>query len=246
MEQWGTPTDITNYEYAPSRSERKDDSWNDAIATERRTLYQKLQKLLNTHLGDLQAYTLAVPGPRQNEWDHPNFFISILVGKTSDRQWLCLAPTVPDQMGIHCWERNIPQNTKKVVKPIETETDEPGISQILPILNRLNPLLMYGYYHGGYNYDYYHQIISAVAPSKSHAISNALSIAQMVVQREPELHTQKNTNRQDVIEFMNQNLCDRNRLSISFWDLAYYYEIGKTPSGDWVGVRSFAEFEYNP
>jgi hypothetical protein len=45
---------------------------------------------------------------------------------------------------------------------------------------------------------------------------------------------------------MDQNLDDRHCLSISFWDLYYTYEIGQTPCGDWVGVRYFVEFEYNP
>jgi hypothetical protein len=98
IEQWGTPTDQTHYEYAPPRSERKDDPWNDEIAAERNTIYKNLQLLLNDNLSNLQAYTLAIPGSRHFEWDHPNFFVSIVIGETSDREWLpCTYCTRPNR-----------------------------------------------------------------------------------------------------------------------------------------------------
>ncbi|MDF5710101.1 MAG: hypothetical protein PUP90_21140 [Nostoc sp. S4] len=34
--------------------------------------------------------------------------------------------------------------------------------------------------------------------------------------------------------------------SISFWDVGYSYEVGQTTAGDWIGVRTQSEFEYNP
>lgn len=41
VERWGTPTDQNTFcEYAPPRSERMDDSWNEAIAIERQGYYQ--------------------------------------------------------------------------------------------------------------------------------------------------------------------------------------------------------------
>ena len=247
MEQWGAPTDLTDYEYASPRSERKDDDWNDAIALERKALYQKLQQYFSLHLTELQAYTLAIPGARHFEWDHPNFFVSIIVGKTSAHQWLCLAPTVPDQMGIQKRGHAVAANqTPETANLSKGQTGSSGISQTLSILGQLKPLRMYGYHHGGYNYEYDHQIVQSVGEGKNQAIAQALNAAQMVIRSQTDLPVQNNPSNKNVIQFMDQSLGDRHCLSISFWDLHYAYEIGQTPSGDWVGVRFFVEFEYNP
>jgi hypothetical protein len=246
MEQWGAPTDLTDYEYASPRSERKDDDWNDAIALERKALYQQLQQRLNLCLTELEAYTLAIPGARHFEWDHPNFFVSIIVGKTSDHQWLCLAPTVPDQMGIQKRGHTVEGQTPEITNLSQGQTDSSDISQTLSILGQLKPLRMCGYHHGGYDYEYDHQIVQSIAASKNQAITQALNVAQMVIRSQTDLLVQNNPNHKNVIQFMDQSLGDRHCLSISFWDLHYAYEIGQTPSGDWVGVRFFAEFEYNP
>ena len=42
IEQGGTPTDQKTFEYAEPRSERMDDTWNEAIAIERQGYYQQL------------------------------------------------------------------------------------------------------------------------------------------------------------------------------------------------------------
>ena len=113
-EQWGTPTDQKTFEYAPPRSKRIDDTWNEGIAIERQVYYQQLQ-LLTTHHQNLQAYNLSIPHSSRDafEWPHPNFSISIVVGETRDRHWLCLAPTVPDEMGFQ--QRSRTESTTKGV-----------------------------------------------------------------------------------------------------------------------------------
>ncbi|MBN3875748.1 MULTISPECIES: hypothetical protein [unclassified Nostoc] len=45
---------------------------------------------------------------------------------------------------------------------------------------------------------------------------------------------------------MNQCLANCTYYSISFWDVGYTYEVRQTPAGDWIGVRSTSEFDYNP
>jgi hypothetical protein len=246
IEQWGAPTDLTDYEYAPLRSERKDNDWNDAIALERKALYQQLQQRLNLHLTELQAYTLAIPGARHFDWDHPNFFVSIIVGKTSNHQWLCLAPTVPDQMGLQKRSHAVADRTPEITNLRDGQTINSDICKTLPILSQLKPLRMCGYHHGGYNYKYNHQIVQSVAEDKNQAIAQALNEAQMVIRSQADLPVPNNPNNKNVIQFIDRNLGDRHCVSISFWDLHYAYEIGQTSSGDWVGVRFFAEFEYNP
>lgn len=245
MEQWGAPTDLKEYEYARLRSERKDDGWSEAIALERQAIYQQLQHYLHTNLTELQAYTLAIPGSRRFEWEHPDFSVSIIVGKTDDHQWLCLAPTVPDQMDIQKRNHYGVAKTEAINSLIES-SNHPNQIQTPPILKQLKPIVLYGYYEGGYNYTYSHQIMSAVAASENQAIVQALNAAQMIGCSQPVSTSHRTSHNKDVFQFMNQSLYDRHCVSISFWDLYYIYEIGKTLSGDWVGVRSFMEFEYNP
>ncbi|MHC5726419.1 MAG: hypothetical protein ACYT04_56840 [Nostoc sp.] len=62
IEEWGTPTNQQEFcEYAPPRSEREDNTWNENIANERQGYYQQLQQLVKNHLQNIQAYNLSVP-----------------------------------------------------------------------------------------------------------------------------------------------------------------------------------------
>jgi hypothetical protein len=237
IEEWGTPTDQTknDYEYAPLRSERDDKDWNQEIATERKNFYQQIQQFITTQLQNIQAYKLCVPKCNSNtfEWEHPDFSIFIVVGETQDNQWLCLAPTVPDQVSYHKRKRD--RN--------ETKT----VTKLQEILDKITPITIFGYYYGGYNYTYQHQIVSGIAQTKAEAIEITLKSAEMVSQKKKiDEYTNDGYNSQKLSQFMNQCLRDRTEYNISFWDIGYIYKIGQTPSGDWIGVRYQNEFEYNP
>lgn len=242
IERWGTPTQqVLGYEYAPSRFERKDD-WNEAIATQRQEHYQQLQHLFSK-LQNIQAYSLSIPNfyRKSFEWTHPDFWVSILVGETCDRQWVCLAPTVPDQLGFHYYY----YKSKEVASLSDPNQALP--SPISSILDKLNPISIYGYYHGGYNHTYLHQIVGAIAKTKISAIEIALQAAQMVSREKPKVNYADNgDNSRKLNQFMNQCLRDRTRYSISFWDISYTYELGQAVTGDWLGISSTTEFEYNP
>ncbi|BAZ11928.1 hypothetical protein NIES4071_37560 [Calothrix sp. NIES-4071] len=246
IEQWGTPTDTTNYEYAPSRSERKGDSWNDEIASERKGYYQQLQHIISQNLQNVQAYNLSIlkSVPETFEWDHPDFYVPIIVGSTSDNNWLCLAPTVPDQVS---YRNEKYKSVTKITSEEHSETSQNLIAQIQPLLDKLTPISIYGYYYGGYNYTYQHHIAGAVAKSKAKAIELALQNATMVmiqpltVEYVNDAHNSRKLN-----QFMNECLNHRTLYDLSFWDIGYTYKVGQTPAGDWIGVWSQSEFEYNP
>ena len=242
MEQWGAPTDLSGYEYAPPRSERKDEIWNDAIAQKHQSIYQDLQKCLENHLTELQTYHLEVPNSSQFEWDHPPFSVHVVVAKLPNGQWLCLAPSVPDQVGISHAKAQL-NDHKLIDLPVSPADSIP--SEINQLLSALQPLTLFGYYYGGYNYEYQHQILAAVASSSNNALTQALMTAKML--RLTALISPSHQSRQKTpARFMQeslQNCCD---VGVSFWDLGYGYTMGETPDGDWVGLRYSAEFEYNP
>ncbi|WP_448266029.1 hypothetical protein [Nostoc sp. DSM 114159] len=250
IEEWGTPTnqEASDYEYAPLRSKRKDNTWNESIANERLSYYQQLQQLIKNHLQNIQAYNLSVPKAAHQsfEWEHPYFSVSIVVGETSDRHWFCLAPTVPDQLNYNRRDRNHPK-TQIVSEELPNQPTQTLITEVQILLNNLTPITNYGYYHGGYNYTYQHQIVGALAKTKITAIQLALQAATMVfLEKRTVEYADDGYNSRKLSQFMNQCLAHRTCYTISFWDVGYTYEVGQTPAGDWIGVRSQGEFEYNP
>ena len=247
IEEWGTPTDQTHYEYAPPRSERKDESWNDAIKSKRKQYYHQLQHIITQNLQNVQAYNLSIPKsvPETLQWKHPYFYIPIVVGSIDDNNWLCLAPTVPNQASYHDKKhKSIAQIT---CEEKSSETFQNIIAQIQPLLDNLTPISIYGYYYGGYNYTYQHHIAGAIVESKAKAIELALQNAEMVVVEQLTVeYVNDNYNGLKFSQFMNECLNHRTVYRLSFWDIGYTYEVGQTPAGDWIGVWTQSEFEYNP
>jgi hypothetical protein len=249
IEEWGTPTNQEKYgEYAPTRAERKDDNWNASVAAERQGYYQQIQQLLTKNFQNIQAYNLSIPKTKYKgfEWTHPDFSVSIVVGETSNNQWFCLAPTVPDQVSYNRRKRN--QLTTQIVgEKSANASDESLIAEVQSCLTNLTPITIYGYYHGGYNYTYQHHLVGAYANTKTSAIELALQAAAMVVIEKPTVEYAGDAyNSRKISQFMNKCLSDRTLYNISFWDVGYTYQVGQTPAGDWIGVDSKSEFEYNP
>lgn len=245
VEHWGTPTEQTkNFEYAPPRNQRKD-GWNAEIEAKRFESYQQLSQLLKAELPDLQAFRLSVPQGLSDscEWGHQDYCVYIIIGKTTDGNWLCLLPTVPDQVT----SKGLTQTTlTNPVKSPTTKTLELQ-SKIRSILAELPAITLYGYYYGAYNYTYQHQIIYAFSQSKALAIELALQSAGMLtVEKTNVEYASDPYNSQKLSQFFNANLNDRTIYTLNFWEISYNYEIGKASTGDWLGVRSLWEFEYNP
>ncbi|MGL5939635.1 MAG: hypothetical protein ACRC2S_04490 [Waterburya sp.] len=234
IERWGTPT-ANEDEYAPLRQERKDDDWNDTIAQQRHSYYQELQKLCQENLEDLQAYILQNSSSGW-EWDHPNFYVSIIVGKTDNNNWICLAPIVQD---LCFYEKDLSsfENINHI--------DEPILSKISLILNRITTITLYDYYYGGYNQTHQHQIVKGVGETKVQAIALSLQASGMVVWQTTQVDYTNNTGHK-LNQFMNQRLQNRTYCRISFWDIGCSYNLGSTPVNDWIGTKYTREFEYNP
>ena len=239
IETWGTPTNPNDYRYAPPRSERDDDDWNEEIENQRKEYYQQLQQLLKTNLRNIQAYNLRVTKSTDNGYEriNPDFSVSIVVAQTKDNRWFCLAPTVPNQVDYSRNRKTILQN-----QPTQTPSAE-----IQTILTNLTPIEIYGYYDAGYGETYQHHIVSVMGGSKEKIIAIALQSANMVTVESVNVEYSSNYgNSRKISQFMNKCLNSRAQYSIGFWDIGYTYEVGQTPTGDWIGTTSEYEFEYNP
>jgi hypothetical protein len=249
VERWGTVTDpkSKDYGYAPSREER-DEVWNSEIEAERAAKYQALLKLLQSNVQNLQAFSLSIPKDAGDcfEWDHPAFSVGILIGKLTDDDWLCVSPTVPDQVtGRSRRRKQVSASSETTITlDVLSESLLSLRSSIRAISNDLGSVEVYGYYHGGYNYSYDHKIRFAIADTKENAIEQALQTAGMLaIEKTAVEYTGEN---RELSQFMNAVLSDRTIYTLSFWDIGYTYEVGQTSGFDWIGTRAKLEFEYNP
>ena len=73
------------------------------------------------------------------------------------------------------------------------------------------------------------------------SLSNMLEIESLTVE-----YSSNRDNGRKISQFMNKCLKSRTQYEIGFWDIGYTYEVGQTPDGDWIGITSEYEFEYNP
>lgn len=239
IETWGTPTNPNDYRYAPPRSERDDDNWNEEIENQRQEYYQQLQQLLKTSCHNIQAYNLRVTKSKDNGYErrNPDFSVSIIVAQTSSNHWFCLVPTVPNQVNYSGNRKTTLQN-----QPVQAPNAE-----FQTILSNLIPIEIYGYYDAGYDETYQHYIVSIMGESKEEIIAIALQSSNMVTIKSVDVEYSSNyLNGRKISQFMNQCLKSRTKYEISFWDIGYTYEVGQTPAGDWIGITSQCEFEYNP
>lgn len=244
IETWGTPTNPIDYRYAPPRSERDDDDWNEEIENQRKNYYQQLQKLITDNAKNIEAYNLDVPVSLDSNFTFydSDFTVSIVIGETKDNRWFCLCPIVPDQASCLDYSRAV-----TIDRQLATEVTQTLYSKIKAIINKLTPIQVYGYYYGAYNYIYQHRIVSAIGTTKANAIEDALQLSEMVViNKLTRKHLHNYYYNLEVVEFMNQNLQDLTDYNITFWAIAYTYEVGQTPTGDWIGYSGYDEFEYNP
>lgn len=251
IEEWGTPTNQAenDYEYAPTRSKRKNDNWDEIIAKERKNYYQQLLQLITNKLQNIQAYNLSIPKTNHLNFEFGgqlDFSVSIVVAQTSATSWLCFAPTVPNQVDYYGRTKKNSTKEQTIIQSVELGSETKQITaKIQPILDKITPILIYEYYHGGYNGTYQHRIVSAIAETKESAIALALQNTEMVAIEKTTVGFPGERNPQ-LDQFMNTCLRDRTIYDLSFWDMGYTYDLGQTPTGDWIGTRYQKEFEYNP
>ncbi|GGA06795.1 nuclease A inhibitor family protein [Okeania sp. KiyG1] len=247
VEHWGTPTNqIDDFEYAPLRDEQ-DDDWNPEIEKFRVERYQQLLKLLKAELSDFQGFRIGINKESDDyfEWEHPNFYFHILIGKTKDGDWFCFSPTVPDEVSDRRLQRLQTGSTE--THPLNQKTLDLQ-SQIDAILSELSPMTIYGYYGGGYAYTYEHQIVYATTGSKILAVEKALHAAKMLKVEDSTLDFSCSEcgDSRKLCQFFINHLGGPKIYSLSFWDIGYIYEVAETPTGDWLGLRRILEFEFNP
>jgi len=232
--------------YAPEPDYRNN-LFDDETKAFRLEKYRLLWQKLASNLVEIKAFIVSAHHLEEySEWHHPYYDFSVVLGQTKDKDWLCLAPTVCNQVFSSAYKSRS-KSEPKSTEPLGKNTKK-VLSLVREIISELTPTIMYGYYGGGYNHTYNHQIFCEVASNKALAFEGALSQAGMLniteieeVKYEDALNSWEKIN-----QFLNSELDPLHAYHLAFWDVGYIYKLGQNSVGDWLGVSSFSEFEYNP
>ena len=232
--------------YAPEPEDRINilDEETKAFRSEK---YRLLLEAIASNLEQVQAFNISDRHlKKQSYWSYNYYDFCAVIGKTKDKDWLCLAPTVPNQVFYYDYRSHShpePESSESL-----GENTKNFLSQIKEIISELTPFEIYGYYGGGYDYTYQHQMFCKAATNKNLAFELALCQAGML-----KISIIENMNNDDKLnyhstlnQFLSSNLDPLYAYELAFWDIGYVYKFGQNSVGDWLGVSSFFEFEYNP
>ena len=251
IEYWGTPTNQKTecIQYAPMRQEHKNRYWNPSLQRERVSYYQALVYFLNKSLQNLQAYTIT-GFANPESLNIQRFKHCIVLGQTSSQDWICIAPTVPDQVWQPYYRAKHPEIISLTSCQSGNVDTQEIVGKINKILARLKPIEIYGYYYGAYKYSYDSQLFCTSSSDLVKAIELTLEATTMLdVNGRLSLYADKDdweNNRDKISRFMNRYLKNRKCFTLSFWDVGCGYDLGCTPTGDWIGFKHSRVFEYNP
>lgn len=240
IESRGTPTTQEKYQYAPYWKERKD-RVPSYILKQRANVYQALAYFVKQYLQNLEVHLLSDTLYTDNDFE-----VYIILGQTSDLDWLCLMPTVPAQVEFQD-TRLLRVNVEALTYcKSENSTTQNLFEKINKILAQLEPIRIYGYYYGGYNYTYKHRIICTTSSNKTKAIKLGLQASRMLTVDKSLSKMIMYPRGEQVRQFMQEALQGCRRYIISFWESGYAYELGYIQTGDWLGFKHWFWCEYNP
>ncbi|MGB3654614.1 MAG: hypothetical protein WBA41_25865 [Rivularia sp. (in: cyanobacteria)] len=254
-EFWGTITNqkYNDIQYAPLRRERENDDWNNYIRQDKKNYYQALSYFLKKSLQNLQAYIIS----GFSNWDacgiRERFKHYIILGQTQSKDWVCLTPTMVDQV----WDYNNSDNYFCVSSITACRSENADtrdiVEKINKIIRKIKPREIYGHYFGDYYYSYYHQLFCTSSSKKYQSIELALRASSMLDMNGQftlyECFSDDSDSYKDgqrIGRFMNRYLTNRKCFTFSFWDVGCGYDIGCTSTGDWIGFRYENIFLYNP
>jgi len=214
---------------------------DEATAAERGEKYRSLLELLETHLDEIAAYRFGL---------HPDeYCFAVVIGKTEDGEWICVSPTVARELEIDKdFIARSPLPKPAASRPLGEKTRELR-NRIEDIVSQLQPLTIFGYYGGGYDYRFEYHLVCAAATTRDMALQEALLAAGMLETYKfeglvPENEVDWGYDKLNL--FIKQHLPDMKAVRCSFWNWDKVYLVGQPQPGEWVGFSLEIEFYYNP
>lgn len=240
------PKEYPGYEYAPPRRKRKDKSWNPYLQSQHFQYYNALAYFLKNSLQNLKVYSLrSIQSSLNYRRGSGQFKIYIIVGQTPDSDWICLAPTVPDQV----WNRY--ELSYHPAFASLTSCDSPSLvtqdlhDKICKIIAKFKPIQVTGYYN---EYSHHHQIFCTAASEEATAIKKALKVGKFL--EDDIYYFNKNyldfSEEEPTNQLVHEYLQDQKQYMFCFWDVGCGYKFGCTARGDWIGLKYLSLMDYNP
>ncbi|MDY6804466.1 MAG: nuclease A inhibitor family protein [Cyanobacteriota bacterium] len=213
---------------------------DEATAAQRREKYRSLLQLLEGYLDEIAAYRFGL---------HPaEYCFAVVIGKTEDGDWICVSPTVARELEIDediVARSALPKPAAS--RPLGEKTKELR-SRVEDIASQLEPLTVFGYYGGGYDYRFEYRLVCAAATTRNMALQEALVAARMLEtykfeRCEPDWEGLcDDENIEDISrgydelnQFIERYLPDMIVIRCSFWNWDKVYLVGKPQPGEWVG-----------
>ncbi|MDZ8030395.1 nuclease A inhibitor family protein [Nostoc sp. DedSLP04] len=220
------------------------------LADERAKIYQTLADTIQKNIYNIEVFKFS---------QIPAYSFYVVLGQNQENNWFCFSQTVARETKlegeIKCY--NIPDLTMQSSLDSNTAKLKDEFQQII---NQLQPISIYGYYGGGYDYRFNHYLVTGIANSKEKALLIALHQAGMLdIARFYEFSPEALSWRWDkdemvnfypkyqkINQFLTQNLSDLRMIRCSFWNRECIYVIGQTNAGDVTGIYIESDFDYNP
>lgn len=216
--------------------------------------FESLFQVLNSNLNNLESYIF-------NSGYSYVIPPGVVLGKTKDKDWICITPTVyiPTKISQKQISRSTLTNSAKS-QPL-SENTLAILETIQSITSKIGIISLSGDV-GGYVYDYNHRIVYAAALTKESALEQALQASGMleVDQFDGFLRDRKyleehyyeyeinelHQKSESINQFLKQTFSQVFMYRLSFWIVENIYIIGQTSGGDWAGIYINSQFVYNP
>ncbi|MEH2222484.1 nuclease A inhibitor family protein [Nostoc sp.] len=234
----------------PSDYEDEDIIINPELAHERANIYQELADNIQEKLHNIEVLKFS---------KIPIYSFYVVLGQNQENNWFCFSQTVARETRlegeIKC--SDLPDLTMQLSSDSNTAKLKDEFQQII---NQLQPMSIYGYYGGGYDYRFNHYLVQSIADTKEKALVLALHQAGMLdIVKFHEFDPEALSFRWDEAEiaelypryqkinkFLIQNLSDLRMIRCSFWNRECIYVVGETNAGDITGIYIESDFDYNP
>ncbi|MEH2211598.1 nuclease A inhibitor family protein [Nostoc sp.] len=227
-----------------------EDIMSHQLADERAKIYHIFAEIIQNNLSNIEILKFS---------KSPDYSFFVILGKTPENNWFCFSQSVAR-------ETKIEDEIKYSILPdltIEQSFDDNVLKlrdNFQKILNQLQPISIYGYYGGGYDYSFNHCLVQSIAHTKEKALLLALHQAGMLdIARFHEFNLEGFSwifekdeiaelypRYQKINKFLTQNLTDLRTIRCSFWNRESIYVIGQTNAGDITGIYIESDFDYNP
>ncbi|BAY61089.1 hypothetical protein NIES22_11500 [Calothrix brevissima NIES-22] len=230
------------------------DDYEDVIAPEladaRAEIYEELADAISENLQNIEVFKFS---------RIPMYSFYVVLGQDQENNWFCFSQTVARETKLRGEIKysNLPDLTMQPSLDRNTAKLKDKFQQII---NTLEPITIYGYYGGGYDYRFPHYLVQAISNSREQAILIALQQAGMLdIGKFHKFDVEALSGNWDeneiaefypqydkINQFLTQKLSDIQMLRCSFWNRECIYVLGTTKAEDIAGIYIESEFDFNP